>query len=178
MLFVRFLFSCLLISFHCQCAITTFVNITVDDQFGDPSTHSQISYMPPDAWSIAPNCSHCPDNLSLFPAKAYNRTWHDGAVRPGTVRSASLQFYGKLHVFDVILHSHPHFRKCSMIFFIDGVRMGSYSSELNSAQDQWMYDVVVFQNTSLAMTKHQLLIQSGQENGPDTIILLDYIMYS
>ncbi|KAE9397685.1 hypothetical protein BT96DRAFT_67552 [Gymnopus androsaceus JB14] len=149
MLFTTFLFSSLLIYLRCPRVATTLVNITVDDQLGDPRTHSQILYSPTDAWSIAPNCSHCPYFSSLSVANAYNQTWHEsffssnvssGAVRSGAPRSASFKF-----------------------------------SEMRSI---WNGSGLLSSNPDRHSKQLALLIQSGQLEGPDSIIILDSIVYS
>ncbi|KAJ3721397.1 hypothetical protein DFJ43DRAFT_1158590 [Lentinula guzmanii] len=183
------------------------VNVTVDDQFGDPYTYSQITYTPTEAWSTALNCSHCPDP-SVSSAKVRNQTWHEsyfssdsnsGAVRPDTPRYASIQFTGEwlaLTAADGIRSNEdlalgnavyvtciipPSINDVTnrMKFFVDGILVGSYPLMSTSSElAEWQYGVVVYQNTSMSLENHQLLIQSGEEGGPDAIILLDSIMYS
>ncbi|KAJ3836093.1 hypothetical protein F5878DRAFT_626132 [Lentinula raphanica] len=188
--FFTFLFFFTL--FHRQISAsttTTLVNVTVDDQFGDPHTHSQIIYTPAEAWSIAPNCSHCPDGISsLSPSRASNGTWHgsyfssetaSGAIRAGAPRYAELQFTGNaIYVICIIPPSTNITNRLN--FSIDGTEVGSYPPAPAIATDLggWQYGVVVYHNTSIPMASHQLLIQSGEEDGPDAIILLDSIVYS
>lgn len=65
-----------------------------------------------------------------------------------------------------------------MVFFIDGMEVGFYPPTPTDIQNNWQYGVVVYSNSSMSMTEHQLLIQSGQLEGPDSIIILDSIVYS
>ncbi|KAJ4468002.1 hypothetical protein C8J55DRAFT_208725 [Lentinula edodes] len=186
MLFVTFLFSCVFFYFQCPASTAiTLVNVTVDDQFGDPYTHSQILYTPTEAWSIAPDCDYCPDHSALSTNKAYNRTWHEsyfsssldsGALRPGTSRYASFQFMGTA-VYVICIVPPSTNITTQMNFFIDGDAVGSYPP-MSATVDGWQYDVVVYRNTSLSTAGHQLLIQSGEEDGEDAIILLDSIIYT
>ncbi|KAJ3796455.1 hypothetical protein GGU11DRAFT_141133 [Lentinula aff. detonsa] len=186
--FVTFLF--IFIFYYRQCSAstaTTLVNVTVDDQFGDPYTYSQITYTPTEAWNTALNCSHCPDP-SVSSAKVRNQTWHEsyfssdsssGAVRPDTPRYASIHFTGNAVYVTCIIPPSINDVTNRMKFFVDGIVVGSYPLMSTSSElAEWQYGVVVYQNTSMSMENHQLLIQSGEEGGPDAIILLDSIMYS
>ncbi|KAJ3915034.1 hypothetical protein F5877DRAFT_70221 [Lentinula edodes] len=181
MLFVTFLFSCVFFYFQCPASTAiTLVNVTVDDQFGDPYTHSQILYTPTEAWSIAPDCDYCPNHSALSTNQAYNRTWHEsyfsssldsGALRPGTSRYASFQFMGKCQIPNIlgtavyVICIVPPSTNITtqMNFFIDGDAVGSYPP-MSATVDEWQYDVVVYRNTSLSTAGHQLLIQSGEED--------------
>ena len=52
------------------------VNVTIDDTYGDVQTGAAITYSPHGAWKAGQTCTDCtarPD-----PARAYDRTWHDG----------------------------------------------------------------------------------------------------
>ncbi|KAJ3994086.1 hypothetical protein F5050DRAFT_578611 [Lentinula boryana] len=186
--FVTFLF--ISIFYYRQCSASTatmLVNVTVDDQFGDPYTYSQITYTPTEAWNTALNCSHCPDP-SVSSAKVRNQTWHEsyfssdsnsGAVRPDTPRYASTHFTGNAVYVTCIIPPSINDITNRMKFFVDGIEVGSYPLMSTSSElAEWQYGVVVYQNTSMSMANHQLLIQSGEEGGPDAIILLDSIMYS
>ncbi|KAJ4485451.1 hypothetical protein J3R30DRAFT_3696810 [Lentinula aciculospora] len=184
--FVTFLFSWFIFEIPCSASTaSTLVNVTVDDQFGDAYTHSQISYTPIEAWSAAPDCSHCPSPSTLSTAKARYHTWHEsyfssdsasGTIRPGTPRYASFQFIGNAVYVACIVPPSNNITN-QMKFFIDGIEVGSLYP-MFATSTEWQYDVVVYQNTSMSMASHQLLISSGGEDGPDAIILLDFIMYS
>ncbi|KAF5392016.1 hypothetical protein D9757_003345 [Collybiopsis confluens] len=131
---------------QCQKPITL-LNITVDDQLGDPHTHSQILYSPPEAWSSAPACDQCPPhNSSLLSSEAYGQTWHQSVTN-------------------------------QMLFTVDGTELGSYSDSA-PVQVGWRYNTMVYRNNSMPMAEHELTIQTGQEGGPDAIILLDSILYT
>jgi len=58
------------------------------------------------------------------------------------------------------------------------MEVGFYPPTPTDIQNNWQYGVVVYSNSSMSMTEHQLLIQSGQLEGPDSIIILDSIVYS
>ena len=79
------------------------VNVTIDDQYGDPTTGQFILYNPPEAWQNGLDCEAC--NAKPRPiTNAYNNTWKDGSFFPaeqgpnnvtGQIISASVPFIGK-----------------------------------------------------------------------------------
>lgn len=80
------------------------MNITIDDEYGDPLTGQQISYSPADAWQQGNDCTAC--TAKPTPASdAWNGTWHDASFNPsgtgtngapGQIITASVQFEGEL----------------------------------------------------------------------------------
>ena len=79
------------------------VNVTVDDQFGDPSTGQVIQYNPPQAWNKGQDCEACTAKPRPI-SNAHKNTWMDGSFFPagsgtngvsGQIISASLPFIGE-----------------------------------------------------------------------------------
>lgn len=69
-------------------------NITIDDEYGDPSNGLKPYYAPSDGWNAGASCSAClarPD-----PSHAYNGSWHD-AYTTDSAKSHTvfLTFHGK-----------------------------------------------------------------------------------
>lgn len=79
------------------------MNITIDDELGDPLTGQKISYLPDGAWQQGNNCELC--TAKPAPASdAFDGTWHDATFNPtGTatndipdqIIAASVQFEGE-----------------------------------------------------------------------------------
>ncbi len=51
------------------------VNVTVDDQLGDPLTLNKIVYSPALEWNFGPTCQTC--SAHLDPSQTSSGTWHD-----------------------------------------------------------------------------------------------------
>ena len=51
------------------------VNVTVDDEDGDPITDAEIDYELPSGWQFGPNCTSC--EAAPDPSQAYLGTWHE-----------------------------------------------------------------------------------------------------
>lgn len=79
------------------------VNVTIDDQYGDPTTGQVIQYNPPEAWQPGQSCDGCTAKPRPV-SSAHNGTWMDATFNPsGTVTngvpgqliSASVPFVGE-----------------------------------------------------------------------------------
>jgi hypothetical protein len=64
-----------------------------------------------------------------------------------------------------------------MTFLIDAQVMGSFIRE-PTGDGSFEYNILVFANDSLPYGKHTLTIMNGHTDGPKSLILLDYIIYS
>ncbi len=74
---MRLLLCSLSLSLFFSSALATLVNVTVDDQNGDPTTGNTISYTPADAWDVnSLPCNSCSTQVDA--SKAWNETWHVG----------------------------------------------------------------------------------------------------
>ncbi|KAK0207978.1 hypothetical protein DFS33DRAFT_1253547 [Desarmillaria ectypa] len=166
-------------------ALATLVNVTVDDQNGDPKTRNTISYTPADAWAVNSACGNC--SAQVDASKAYNKTWHVGEfVRmhllngSTSVLQVSYSFAGTAVYVNCILAltaEHPIGRS-DMTFFIDGVQAGTYSSEPDPSPLGYKYNTNVFASEMLSPGSHIIQIQSGHIGGNTSLIFLDSIMYS
>ena len=78
-------------------------NVTIDDQYGDPTNGLQIVYNPPSAWQKGQICADCAAKVT--PANdAWMGTWMDATYSPsgdvtnkvpGQIIQASLSFTGE-----------------------------------------------------------------------------------
>lgn len=98
--------------------LASLVNVTIDDNFGDPRTGTQIIYLPPGTWNNGTKCSGCthPD-----PSQLYNGTWHDSTFDPqpsnndselSQIQTASVTFNGQHFVCLGVTQLSSHSRFC------------------------------------------------------------------
>ncbi|KAK0245497.1 hypothetical protein EDD85DRAFT_943924 [Armillaria nabsnona] len=178
---MRLLLCSLSLTLFFSSALATLVNVTVDDQHGDPITQDTISYTPADAWDVnSLPCNSCSTQVDA--SKAWNETWHVGKFsnKSTSVLEASYPFSGTAVYVNCILAltaEHPTGRS-DMTFFIDGVQVGTYSSEPDSSDPGYDYNVTVFAHERLSSGRHIIQIQSGHIGGSASLILLDSIIYS
>ena len=95
---LRFLYSFLLLS-----SIVALSNVTIDDQYGDPTNGLQIVYNPPSAWQKGQTCTNC--TATVTPASdTWMGTWMDATYNPsgdvtnkvpGQIIQASISFTGE-----------------------------------------------------------------------------------
>lgn len=86
------LFPCLL--FARLAAYASFVNVTIDDTYGDPSTGAQIVYTPTGAWkSGTEHCDSCPSPLE-FSNNSYHYALFERTI-PTDHRIATVMFNGQ-----------------------------------------------------------------------------------
>jgi hypothetical protein len=81
-------------------ALASLVNVTIDDNFGDPQTGTQITYVPSGSWNDGMQpCSGCITQLD--PSQLYNGTLHNSIFDPkasntsGQTPTASVTFNGQ-----------------------------------------------------------------------------------
>ncbi|KAK0198120.1 hypothetical protein F5146DRAFT_73269 [Armillaria mellea] len=181
---MRLLLCLLSFTLFFSSALAALVNVTVDDQKGDPKTGATVSYTPADAWAISSPCDDC--FAQVDPSKAWYTTWHVGKFMPQTnesavVLQASYTFSGTAVYVNCILAQsakHPTGRS-DMTFFIDGVQAGTYSSEPDpESSPDYVYNVTVFSHENLSSGRHIIQIQGGHIGGSASLILLDSIIYS
>ncbi|SJL05382.1 uncharacterized protein ARMOST_08749 [Armillaria ostoyae] len=177
---MRLLLCSLSLALFSSSALATLVNVTVDDQNGDPTTRDTISYTPADAWVVNSPCNNCSTQVDA--SKAWNETWHVGKFsnKSTSVLQASYPFSGTaVYVNCILAHTaeHPTGRS-DMTFFIDGVQVGIYSSEPDTSSPGYDYNVTVFAHERLSSGRHIIQIQSGHIGGSASLILLDSIIYS
>ncbi|KIK54604.1 hypothetical protein GYMLUDRAFT_76944 [Collybiopsis luxurians FD-317 M1] len=176
-----FLFSNLLVYLQCQRVASTLINITVDDELGDPDSHSHITYNPPEAWKIGLPCSQCLDGFPPpSPSPAYSQTWHysqysnksQGSYPP----NASFTFFGSAVYVNCTIPSYFASTPPQMSFLINGSEVGQYTPDQDIDSNDWRYNVVVYNDILLPMAEHSLTIQINEQGGVP--ILLDSITCS
>ncbi|KAH8086598.1 hypothetical protein BXZ70DRAFT_899946 [Cristinia sonorae] len=187
---VIYTLSSLLFLFSHPLIAATLVNITVDDSGPDPITGARIAYSPSDAWSFGQDCTACtarPD-----PAQAFMRTWHDGTFNavPGTtndpnvVLNATFSFESffvagsAIYVYCILAHtSVSPDGNSDITFLIDGEAVGSFFQAPNNATN-YGFNVPVYTNASIPSGNHTFTLQNGHVDGPKSLVLLDYIVYT
>ena len=91
----------------------------------------------------------------------------------GCIVSAGVAVY----VYCIVSNSKHY--PTSLTFFIDGEADGSYSTSPTSTDDtSFNYNVLVYSNDALESGDHTIEIQNGGHSVQDSVILLDYIVYS
>ncbi|KAJ3802492.1 hypothetical protein GGU11DRAFT_672780 [Lentinula aff. detonsa] len=160
------------------------INVTVDD-----NDHS-ILYSPAGAWnarSAALSCSAC--TAQPDPTKMVSGTWHDSTFYPidggthdipNTPLFANLTFNGSaVYVFCALAESvkSPD-GNSDMAFYVDGQLMGSFVKPALGIKNAYEYQIPVFSANSLAPGEHTLVLQNGHVNGTQSLVLLDYIVYT
>ncbi|KAK0506422.1 hypothetical protein EDD18DRAFT_1342731 [Armillaria luteobubalina] len=177
---MRLLLSLLLLALFLSSTLAALVNVTVDDQNGDPITQDTISYTPADAWTVSSACNNC--FAPVDSSQAWDQTWHVGKFNNEStaVLQASYTFSGTAVYVNCILArsvQHPTGRS-DMTFFIDGVQAGTYSSEPDPPSPDYVYNATVFAYENLSSGRHIIQIQSGHTEGSASLILLDSLIYS
>ena len=64
-----------------------------------------------------------------------------------------------------------------MVFLIDALPVGAFTFS-SASHHKSRYNVLVFADESLALRNHTLVIQNGQLGGSNSLVMLDYIVYS
>ncbi|EMD41418.1 hypothetical protein CERSUDRAFT_89984 [Gelatoporia subvermispora B] len=157
------------------------VNVTIDDTYGDPTTGAQFTYVDSE-WKPGQGCSGClaqPD-----PSLAWNGSWHDATFNhwpgyvpePNVPLNATVSFNGQaLYVYCIIDNNQD--QNSYMTFYIDDEVVGSYIKNASN-QSSYDYNVLVYQNQALNPGQHTFMLSSGQVNGTDALVLLDYVIYT
>ncbi|KAI9059609.1 hypothetical protein FKP32DRAFT_1126812 [Trametes sanguinea] len=180
-------------------------NVTIDDTYGDPTNNEQMTYSPWEAWRVGPKCSVCTAKPDA--AQAYNGTWHDGSANdPSTPLDAAtlmvnVPFIGAsytttrspvpvqalmswgltgeaVYVYCILAgsKSSPD-GYSSLYFYLDGDHVGEFFHTPNG-DDTYQYNVPVYVNHSVPFGGHLLQIVNGAIGGQQSLILLDYVVYT
>ncbi|KAI5117400.1 hypothetical protein M0805_004622 [Coniferiporia weirii] len=167
-------------------SLADLVNVTIDDQFGDPTNGQHIFYDPSEAWQAGQTCTSCTARPS--PASdAYLGTWTDATFNPsGTVTNsvpdqiiqASVSFVGTAVYVVCILTgtSTSPDGNTDMTFKIDNVTTGVFQKQPNG-DATYHFNQTVFAQTGLPNTLHTITIESGHA-GQKALVLLDSIIYT
>lgn len=65
-----------------------------------------------------------------------------------------------------------------LFFFIDGEQAGTFTHSPDSQQPDYTYNFSLYANESLQYAKHTFVLQNGQNGGPISLVLLDYLVYT
>ncbi|GJE89215.1 hypothetical protein PsYK624_053100 [Phanerochaete sordida] len=173
LLFARCILA-LLTLIHLSPVLGALINVTVDDQGIDPTTGTSIVYEA--QWAIGP-CSFCgaqPDaNMAL------DGTWHDTTYNVNSptetlLRNATFEFTGSaLYVFGMIDGSFG----IDLIFYLDGQQAGRFTDP-QTTEFAYKYNQTYFSAENLEETSHSFKLQNGETNGPRSVVLFDYLIYT
>jgi len=149
-------FSLLLI----QSAHSTLTNRTIDDENGDSESGLRPIYAPTaDAWNYGPACPGC--YVQPNPDDTFDQSWHDVTVSPtdSSLRNVTLTFNGTaIWVYGVVPNYVQYATTyVNVTFEMDGHKVGVYS-HIPSTSDTYIYNVTMYQNTSLQNGLHTLVI--------------------
>ncbi|KAJ6569572.1 hypothetical protein B0H19DRAFT_699400 [Mycena capillaripes] len=164
-----------------QLTLTSTVNITVDDEFGDPNGN-KIDYQPPNAWlqGAIGGCSNCSAPIS---SKAYNNTFHgsyfnqNNKANNETPSTATFTFFGTSVSVNCFVSGVPGtpFETSNMTFFIDGAQAGNFLHGPKGIVNFHLKTVFVWK--SLSLQNHTLIIANGRVGGGNSLVILDSINY-
>ncbi|KAJ3763686.1 hypothetical protein EV360DRAFT_17231, partial [Lentinula raphanica] len=156
-------------------------NITVDDSSESPA----IVYSPASNWhagSKGSSCSEC----NAHPNSSDIRTWHESTVRRSCtsnvviVLKSCLQFTpNAVYVFCALAESSvsPN-GNSDMAFYIDGQLNGTFVKPAQGINNTYEYQSLVYSIDSLVPGKHTLSLQNGYTNSNESLVILDYIVFS
>ncbi|KAI0700419.1 hypothetical protein BC835DRAFT_416635 [Cytidiella melzeri] len=175
--FVTFALVCLLFSLVVSASL---VNITVDDSEFNNGV-PRITYTPLNSWHIGEDCLTCTAHPN--PDEAFAGTWHDSTFLRGAdehdIKTASLEFNGSaIYVYCITTGSYiKPLGNSEMSFFIDGDLVGSLSQTANG-NTNYSFNVLVYSNDSMPAGVHSFTMRNGLVGGLESLLLLDYIIYS
>ncbi|KAJ3842939.1 hypothetical protein F5878DRAFT_528918 [Lentinula raphanica] len=166
-----------------QNAMCIIANITVDDSSESPA----IVYSPASNWhagSKGSSCSEC----NAHPNSSDIRTWHESTFTPNgngkddsnTPLFANLTFTGSaVYVFCALAESSvsPN-GNSDMAFYIDGQLNGTFVKPAQGINNTYEYQSLVYSIDSLVPGKHTLSLQNGYTNSNESLVILDYIVFS
>ncbi|KAM5539198.1 hypothetical protein V8D89_007071 [Ganoderma adspersum] len=163
-------------------ASSELVNITVDDQLGDPTTGLVPQYFPDDVWnagSPTENCTRChlnPQTLDLN--QIHNKTWHDATpLNSPTPTTITVHFTGSaVYVFNVVPNTLPNstITIADIAFSIDGSNPYTFTRQPDPNSDTILYNQLVYRNTTLEDGPHTLTMTVGSYS----LVLFDYLLYT
>ncbi|KAJ7226099.1 hypothetical protein GGX14DRAFT_423857 [Mycena pura] len=158
-------------------ALASSINITIDDQKGDPTNGQKFIYDPPDAWASdsIDGCDGClQPNLSTASAETFTGSLfsahkHHNPSPP----TAAVNFTGA----EALLDSYIHLSGGSdMSFSIDGILADTFQhtpTGLGGFESR-----SVFNSQRLSPGEHTLVISNGVVDGPNSLVILDSVVYS
>ena len=181
---------------HLAQALGSVLNVTVDDQYGDPTTGLSVLYSPSSKWEDGQSCDNCTAQPNA--TNAYMQTWKIGTYTPGEdVLQASFSFTGMykqgrsslrlqsdvcsvgiaIYVSCIVTGSleNPD-GNTDLTFYIDNANVGSFE-KTPDGNATYLYGTNVFATKGLSNTLHTLTIESGS-GGSEALVMLDSITYT
>jgi hypothetical protein len=176
-------------------AQASFVNVSIDDTYGDAITGQKPVYQPSGPWDGA-NCTHCDIVPSV--ALAFDGTWTAATYNPGKSNiNITLSFTGQekktdfcfndsrcligvsIWVFFILanLNTFGYGLATNCNFTLDGNFMSSFNSKPNLTTHNLDYNVTAFSIGGLSNTQHTLVI-SANDYPNSTFINFDYAIYT
>ncbi|KAJ6519372.1 hypothetical protein C8R45DRAFT_918412 [Mycena sanguinolenta] len=160
------------------------VNVTIDDTNGDSLTGALVTYSPAKAWTESgpsPCTLSCPPTTPNV-EDMNDWTYHNSTFSPNSGEfpnvplTATVQFNGSAVYVYCALSRSPN-ANSDMTFFLDGVVVGQFiKTSVGSAG--FDYSVLVYANSSIPSGPHTLTLQNGQQNGVESVMILDSIVYT
>lgn len=153
------------------------LNVTVDDQNGDPITGIVPTYSPPTDWAAGEACKGCAIQFSADDrTHVYEETWHDATHRPTDAEPVEMifQFTGvAVYLYCILVSTYD----THLQFVVDG-QPGTTNFDHYSAPttQQYTFSVPVFSATSLTNAAHEIRLQSG--GSLSSLVLFDYLIYT
>ncbi|PIL26786.1 hypothetical protein GSI_11122 [Ganoderma sinense ZZ0214-1] len=172
--------------FRATSVLSRLVNVTVDDQFGDPTTGLFPDYSPNDGtWHIGSRSEDCPScfiNPSVLNlTQVYNQTWHDATSSPSAPPpTITVRFNGSaVYVFNILVNTLSAGTDSTFVnisFSIDGEDVGvfTHSPSPEPGAPSILYNQLVYNNATLNDGPHILVMTAGN----DSLILFDYFIYT
>ena len=176
------------------------VNVTIDDQLGDPINGNLFSYKPAGAWASGVSCG-CNANPDLSQVKDGTWTWtkfqpDNSSDDPfyGKIRSATIPFFGEssrtcqdtvltrykgaaVYVKAVLFNSKFSPRGNSdFTFFVDDQQQAVFQ-QMSTNDSTYDYNVTIFSMNNLSNQQHVLRIEIGHLN-ETAVALLDSVIYT
>ncbi|KAM5539193.1 hypothetical protein V8D89_007066 [Ganoderma adspersum] len=158
------------------------MNITVDDQLGDPITGLVPQYFPDDKWlagSPTENCTAChlnPGTLDLN--QIHGKTWHDSTPLNSPIPTTiTFQFTGSaVYVFNIVPNTLPNstITLANITFSIDDTDPYTFYRQPDPNSNTILYNQLVYHNIGLEDGPHTLTMTVGHYS----LILFDYLLYT
>nr|GAT43640.1 predicted protein [Mycena chlorophos] len=131
------------------------------------------------ACRASPTCVVPPKNVKLV-----DGTWHESSFSlssggfPNIPSTATIVFNGSaVYVNSIILGTASNTSaNIDLVFFLDGVQVGGFSQSTGTSRNFQSTTVLALEN--IAARTHTLAIQNGQLDGPDSLLILDSIVYT
>ncbi|EJD00599.1 uncharacterized protein FOMMEDRAFT_159347 [Fomitiporia mediterranea MF3/22] len=163
------------------------INVTIDDEFGDPMTGEQISYYPSTFWQQGADCGACTAQPTST-KEVYMGTWHDTMFYPasanvpnsnqGQILGASVNFTGTAVFVKCILtgSSRRPNGNTDLTFYLDNEETSTFRQTPNG-DTTYEYNQTVFSATGLSDAEHNIRLETGHA-GQQALVLLDSIIYT